>query len=449
MSSFSVLLAAVHQNGHHLTLKRAFSDPQIYTGGVNIAHWGKLSKKAQEEALKKPWYVYYKFLDPKTGRLKRQSNIKAGANFFKNKKQRLAHLKAIQKSLLVLLEFGFNPYEDNSERKIAFRAGREPIEEKKEAKKAESLPAQSSLPTESISQTTVNEAVRFVLNLKKNTLAANSYRNYQSRIKRFQEYLKDENLDNGPIQHVNKKVVNNYLNKVLEASSARNRNNTRTDLSSFFQTLVDNEMVNNNIVTAIRVYKTKPVKNKTYTPDMLEKIESYLKESDPLLLLFVQFISYPFLRPVEVCRLKIGDLDLKDKKLRVKTKTKHSKIKIIPDILLQELPDLSAEDPNHLLFTQDKIGGEWPVDENQRRDYFSKRFKKVKKHFDLGTEYGLYSFRHTYITRLYQNLCKEHTSHGAKERLLPITGHQTMIALDKYLRDIDAVLPDDYSHLYE
>jgi hypothetical protein len=28
-----------------------------------------------------------------------------------------------------------------------------------------------------------------------------------------------------------------------------------------------------------------------------------------------------------------------------------------------------------------------------------------------------------------------------------ITGHQTMEALEKYLRDIDAELPDDYSHL--
>jgi hypothetical protein len=28
-----------------------------------------------------------------------------------------------------------------------------------------------------------------------------------------------------------------------------------------------------------------------------------------------------------------------------------------------------------------------------------------------------------------------------------ITGHSSMTALEKYLRDIDAELPDDYSHL--
>jgi hypothetical protein len=30
---------------------------------------------------------------------------------------------------------------------------------------------------------------------------------------------------------------------------------------------------------------------------------------------------------------------------------------------------------------------------------------------------------------------------------MQITGHQTMEALEKYLRDIDAALPEDYSHL--
>jgi hypothetical protein len=30
-----------------------------------------------------------------------------------------------------------------------------------------------------------------------------------------------------------------------------------------------------------------------------------------------------------------------------------------------------------------------------------------------------------------------------------ITGHSTMTALEKYLRDIDAELPEDYSHLFK
>jgi len=37
------------------------------------------------------------------------------------------------------------------------------------------------------------------------------------------------------------------------------------------------------------------------------------------------------------------------------------------------------------------------------------------------------------------------TPFEAKSKIMLITGHNTMDALEKYLRDIDAVLPEDYS----
>ena len=39
------------------------------------------------------------------------------------------------------------------------------------------------------------------------------------------------------------------------------------------------------------------------------------------------------------------------------------------------------------------------------------------------------------------------TPFETKSRLLLITGHNTMNALEQYLRDIDAELPEDYSDL--
>lgn len=86
--------------------------------------------------------------------------------------------------------------------------------------------------------------------------------------------------------------------------------------------------------------------------------------------------------------------------------------------------------------------------ENNRRDNFSKRFKEgVKDHFNLGIDYGMYSFRHTFITKLYRKLREEKSQFEAKSILMLITGHSRMIALEQYLRDIDAELPEDYSNL--
>jgi hypothetical protein len=39
------------------------------------------------------------------------------------------------------------------------------------------------------------------------------------------------------------------------------------------------------------------------------------------------------------------------------------------------------------------------------------------------------------------------TPFETKSRLMLITVHNTMMALEKYLRDIDAELPEDYSDL--
>ena len=187
--------------------------------------------------------------------------------------------------------------------------------------------------------------------------------------------------------------------------------------------------------------------HRCYTPKQVEDIDRYLKKNDPVLHLFIQFISYNFLRPIEVCRLKVGDLDITDRKLYVRAKNKAVKIKIIPEILLDELPALSQMDREHSLFTPTEIGGVWDSGEMNKRTYFTGRFKKVKEHFKLGKDYGLYSFRHTHITKLYREMAKTMTPLEVKSNLMLITGHTTQTALEKYLRDIDAVLPEDYSEL--
>ena len=153
------------------------------------------------------------------------------------------------------------------------------------------------------------------------------------------------------------------------------------------------------------------------------------------------------------------DIDLKEQKLTVKAKNKLVKEKIIPNILIEELSFLSNFDGNDFLFTPKGIPSSWEATDDNRRDYFTKRFKEVKDlftqkakegdkdYFALGKEYGIYSFRHTFITKIYREMRKTLTPFETKSRLLLITGHNTMNALEQYLRDIDAELPEDYSDL--
>ncbi|MCW2119970.1 tyrosine-type recombinase/integrase [Flavobacterium sp. 7A] len=355
-------------------------------------------------------------------------------------------------NLFQLLKRGFNPFQNNSALK------KELLNTKKidEPEMVIPTPEMASqvikpkieVPEISIPQEmTIREAFDFGLKIKAKVINKTSYSGLQGRINRFLKWLDLNNGSQNGISTLDKKTIITYLNLVLENTSARNRNNTRIDLSSLIQVLVDNEIIKDNIVKSINTLNSKPERNKTYSTNQEIDLLKYLHENDEILLLFIQFIYYNFLRPVEVCRLKVGDLDLEGKKLFVRAKNKAVKIKIIPQKLIDLLPDLSKMNPEHLLFTPTQIGGEWDAEEKNRRDHFSKRFKTVKDQFKLGKDYGLYSFRHTSITNLYRELNKKLTPFETKSTLMQITGHQTMEALEKYLRDIDAALPEDYSHL--
>ena len=445
----SLLLHTVNTSVNVFDMKLNFSEPKIYTGGIKISEWSKLTKSEKEKALKKDWFVYYSFRDPETLKLKRQPHIKAGVNKLKTKRERIAFLKTMKEALLKLLQAGFSPYKDNTLLEAKFFGDSTTVEVTEDIVSTEKVQeAQKTQESAKLLEgESIIEAFSKGLELKKKLMNKNSYTKYKSRIERFKKWLKSKGFENQSINVLNKKLIIEYLNEVLQKSSARNRNNTRTDISSLFQILEDNEFIKENYVKKINVLKSIPKRNKTYTPELQESIYNYLEKNDKNLLLFIQFICYNFLRPIEVCRLKLEDIDVADKKLYVKAKNSPVKIKIIPEILLKQLPDLTDKDPKSYLFTQNSIGGVWDIEEENKRDYFTKKFKKIKDHFKLGSEYGLYSFRHTFITKLYRELRKTYSPFETKSKLMLITGHTTIKALEKYLRDIDAELPEDYSSL--
>jgi integrase len=449
MSIILVHLQKVHKLVHdsqlnsskNLLKKKDFSEPKIYTGGVNILLWSNLSEAEKKVALSKKWYIYYTFRNKESGKLERMPNIKGNANTLKSKKERLDYLLTLKSALEYLLEKDFNPRENNDiESLLRGEKSETPIKkimvEKVEVKPVAVIPTEKSI--------SIKDAFEITLNLKKNMMNETSFQNFQGRINKFKKSLTDISR---PINSIAKKDVVIYLNDILERTSPRNRNNNRTDLSSFFKELENNEFINDNFVTKIPILKAIPERNKTFSDALQKDIYDYLEVEDNSLLLFIKFISYGFLRPIEVCRLKIKDIDLVENKLHVRAKNQPVKTKIIPEILLNELPDLSVMNPDHYLFTPNGYAMECETKENNRRDYFSKRFNEVvKKKFELDKDYGLYSFRHTYITRLYRKLRETNTPQVAKSNLMLITGHSTVAAVDKYLRDIDAELPEDYSH---
>ena len=401
MSNLLRYLHIEHDFEHKVKQKKRYSEPKIYDAN------GDLSKR---------WYVYFSFRKLIDGALERFSNnIYAPQHL--DRKERIEWLKTIQRNLSTLLKDGFNPY--NPEGKYNFE-------------------------NEESQEKSISDAFKFALHIKRSTLAETSYKGLEGRINRFEKWLNDNGFKNRLITSVNKKVVTAYLNEVLTNTSAKNRNNTRADISSIFSTLEQNEMIPQNFVQKIPVLKSNPEKNKSYSTTEESKIFDYLDKNNKLLSLYVKFISYNFLRPVEVNRLTIGDIDLEDKILKIKTKTGF-KLKRIPQVLIDEIPDISIYNKDAYLFGRKDFGQYWDATETSRRNDYSDYFLEVKKKFGLGKDYGLYSFRHTFISKLYNTFIKEMTPEEAESNIMSITGHTSKTALRKYLREINAYIPEDYS----
>ena len=399
--------------------KSNYSKPKISTGGIKISDWNKVSKKERQEALKKRWYIYYSFRNPKTGKLENQSFITGGANRYKTKDERLEVLKAYQKALELLLKDGYNPYDKTINKEVQ----------------------------ENILY--FSKALELFLKEKKKTVKGRTLIDLKNRLIKFETFLKTTFFNTHlTLSAIKKPMVMRYLRTILEKTSPRNRNNVRVDLNTFFNWLDDNEMIEKNIVSTIPVLKTKATVHKVYSNSETDRIFEYMEKNDPTLLLFVKFVSYNFLRPIEVCRITIGDIDPNNKIITFRAKNKVMKQKIIPNILWQDIPKAWLKYPKEYnLFGTENTPMIWETEENNKRDFYSKRFKKTKNTLKLDKNQTMYSFRHTHITKLYRKLRETKSPFETKSDLMLITGHSSMDALEKYLREIDAELPQDYSNL--
>ena len=390
--------------------------------GATKKKYGKISVYDAGGDLSARWYIYYSFRNPATGKLERQPAIYLDFAEYNTIRERRKAVRTAVEALQGILDNGFDPFADP--------AAINQVDE----------------PKVIVLEKSASEAIDIALSIGKSKYAESAYPDFKSRLTQYQNYIIEKGYGGKPISELPQATVIDFLNIVLERSSPRNRNNTRTALSDMFNIIIDNKLLTINPVEAINKMKAVPIKNRAFTDEEEERIMNYINERDNWLALFIKFVSIPLLRPIEVARLRVRDLKLKERLIYIRAKNQPVKTKIIPQLLYKDIPDLSKCHSSDFLFTPTGAGKSEATEVN-RRQYWGDEFAKVKKELGFGPEYGIYSFRHTYITRLYRELRKELSPFETKSRLMLITGHTSMKALEMYLRDIDAELPEDYSDM--
>ncbi len=369
---------------------------------------------------KKPWYVYYFFKHPETNTFdwNKPIIIKAGINRKKSIRERKIFAETVIYEMTKLLEDGFCPYQN-----VDHIDG----------------------PREKM---TIIQAIDYALDNKKSELKSKSFDDYRQRANAFKTWLHRQNLAFSYPDELTKKHLSSFLNEINKKSSNRNTNNYKSAISSLFTKLIKDGHLEKNHWLDIPFRKTLSRKHKVYTQKQLEELRSYLKKNDPYLYKFMVFMAYTFLRPIEVSRLQIKNIDLENRRIHVRTKGESSSTVIIIDKLLPIIESFQIKKfkKNDYLFTPKNHPGPYKVkNETQRRDYFTKRFNKVKTALDLSLENTVYGLRHTIATDIYNGFIAE----GLNERetilkMLPITRHKSEKSLRNYLRSVDAFVPKDY-----
>jgi len=239
-------------------------------------------------------------------------------------------------------------------------------------------------------------------------------------------------------------VIREFLNDVAKNSSMANRNNVLRAIKALFSEMYKNDMITENYVAKIDIEKVHTQRFKSYSHKEAIGIIEHLEKVYPVMGLFIKFIGYNFLRPKEVVRLKVGDIDMENKLLSVFVKQGRYKTKRIPESIIEELSKYDLSKKDNFLFFKNSISGKWKRDEKGRRQYYSARYSEIKKNLGFGEGYVLYSFRHTYITIGYKNLRKRLSKEDSLDTLMGYTGHDSRESLQKYIHYTDAEIVGEY-----
>jgi len=393
---------------------KKYSTPRIYPKIVTskpISAFTDAEKKAILSKYKR-WYIYYSFDHPtnktKTGL---PQKIKQAPIYFNINRdypdfdERLKHFKIVRNSVERLLKDGHSPYESEN----------------------------------NTNEYSVINALDYALEIKKKEVKETTYSGYETRINTFKKFLNRKRYTHLSIKEINKSIVSEFLRGIKEPV---NRNNSKAALSSIFTELSSEGLIDVNFIKEIRNSKQvqKPVK--IYTENDVSEISALLAQNDPMLLMFVKLVSYMFWRPIEILRLTHESVDFVANTMTVQTKTKEAKTKIIPAILLEEVKEF-CNNKTGFLFKPSKVDN-WELSEEDKRKYFTRRFARFRTKHDISSEFKLYSFRHTYITKIYLELRKTYSKFESVQKLSLITGHESK-AIYNYIQVNDIELPEDYS----
>ena len=252
----------------------------------------------------------------------------------------------------------------------------------------------------------VGEALTQMAEIKASTGGDRTRQAYDSFIRIFETWAKPAKIWNLPIEDFQRKHVHAFLDYLLSERGVGNKshNNYLGFLKALLNGLVSREILAKSPARGIKMLKTKSESHTVYTPPQQEAMEAWMRANHPNLYLFTRFIYYGFLRPTELLRLKVGQIDLRNRLIMI-TADQSKNAKQQPIYIVDPLYEILLEEridryhPTEFLFSKQLEPGTTAYHRNRATDLHRKALEATGLYDGKLT---LYSWKHTGVCNAYR-----------------------------------------------
>lgn len=139
-----------------------------------------------------------------------------------------------------------------------------------------------------------------------------------------------------------------------------------------------------------------------FTKFYCENTDFFLAKENPGLRFFTRVIYFTYIRPIEILRLKVSDVNLDDMTITIhgdQSKNRKQMTVVIPLSFQQEVREFIGDADQGFYFV---ASGFKPGRKHQHRNTVSMKFRKILNDLGFGKEHTLYGFKHSGVVSAYQ-----------------------------------------------
>ncbi|MDR2627864.1 MAG: site-specific integrase [Dysgonamonadaceae bacterium] len=268
--------------------------------------------------------------------------------------------------------------------------------------------------------------------LANGVFSVDSMRSYKSQINMLEEHLRKTGNKAIHVGRFSKEMAISYLDHVYigKKLSPRSYNNYIRTLRTVWNWFIEKNYCSENPFGNLKPKPEKEKERTVITPEWDEKILEYCRAYNPPLEIVCGLVYNSFMRPAEICRTQIKDIDSGKSAIflpAAKTKTKTSRWCLLPPWLFNMVKKHAGKaSPEDYLISTLLLPGKTPICTRRLDKYWEKMRKKI----NLPKTMKLYSYRDTGITDLKKQ--------GHSNLFIStITGHKNSEEIETYTHEPD------------